>query len=301
METRQEHTSTALVAPLLVIAVSAVLEAGKRLLGSGAVNGNAYLTVSVLQLVAFLFPCAIYYMLKGRKLATPMLISPIKAGHLIFVIFAFVMFMSGTMLIKYFAYISGAVGPDMSGWYGQLTATDEVSTAGVILSVIILPALCEEILFRGVLLAEYRAYGSANAIIITALFFSMMHFSFNNFIIYFFAGIVLGFAASVTRSLVASVIIHAGANAMALLSDDTYIRLTVLKCGEFFVGFVLASLFMISLILCLSRLEYIYFKNSQSAPSPVLPPRSMTNFAAVFFSPTALITAVLFVILTIYL
>ncbi len=294
-------TGPAIVAPLLVASCAAVLELGKRLLASGAVNGNAYLTVSVLQLVAFLFPCAIYYMIKGKKLATPMLIAPLKAGHLIFTAFAFVMFMSGTMLIKYFAFVNGWADTGMSDYYGDMLSSEEANTAGIILSVIILPALCEEFLFRGVLLAEYRAYGSVNAILITALFFSMMHFSFDNFIIYFFAGIVLGFAASVTRSLTASVIIHAAANAMAILTDDAYIRLTVLKCGEFFVGFVLACLFMISLILCLSRLEYIYYRNSQTVKSPELPPRSSQKAAAVFFSPTAMITAVLFVILTIYL
>ncbi len=293
-------TSPQMTSPLLLLLTLLMLELGKHVLMSGEYNDNLYFTASILQVAAYLFPCALYYLLKRRRLASPMLIEPIGAGSLLLILPVFLLLISGTILIKYFAYVGYGGTVSMSGYYSELLSASD-NGIGVIVAVILLPAICEEILFRGVLLAEYRSLGSANAILMTALLFAMMHLSFGDFILNFCAGILLGLVASATGSVISSIAVHAAANAFALFGIDAYIRNTVMKCGTFFVGFVMICIFAVSLILTLIRLEHIYYRRAEKPPTDTLPPRSADNAAKVFFSPTFMLSIAAFILLTIYL
>ncbi len=291
--------SPQLTAPLLFILTVLLLEIGKYILSNGNYGDNLYFTVALIQVIAYLFPCALYYIIKHKRLATPMLIKPIRISDILFVLLAFIVLISGTIMIKYFVFLGGkTVG--MTNYYSELITNGDDSLA-VIVSVIILPAVCEEILFRGILLSEYRSLGGANAVIITALLFAMMHMSFEDFLLNFLAGLLLGFAASATRSILSSIVIHAGANAFALFATDTYIQNTVQKCGNFFVGFVIVCIFCAALIFMLIRLEYIYFRRAETCKDESLPPRSIEHAASVFFSPLFMVSIALFIVLTIYL
>lgn len=289
-----------MTAPILFMLTLVMLELGKNVLMSGEYNDSIYFTASVLQIAAYLFPCALYYLLKRKTLSTQVLIEPVRISGVLLILPVFLLLVSGTILIKYFAYVGygGTVG--MSGYYSELLGTSG-NSIGVIVAVIILPAICEEFLFRGILLAEYRSLGSVNAIVITALYFAMMHLSFGDFLLNFGAGLLLGLVASATRSVLASVAVHAGANAFALFGIDAYIRNTVMKCGAFFVGFVMICIFAVSLILTLIRLEHIYYRYAEKPPADTLPPRSIEGAAKVFFSPTFMLSIAAFILLTIYL
>lgn len=301
MEKRQNLlTSPQMTAPLLFMLTMLMLELGKHVLLSGDYNDNLYFTASVMQIAAYLFPCALYYLLKRRKLSSPMLIEPVGVGGMLLVLPVFLLLISGTILIKYFAYVGYGGTVSMSGYYSELLSMSD-NSIGVIVAVILLPAICEEILFRGVLMSEYRSLGSVNAIIMTALLFAMMHLSFGDFVLNFCAAILLGLVASATGSVVSSIAVHAAANAFALFGVDAYIRNTVLKCGAFFVGFVMICIFAISLILTLVRLEHIYYRRAEKPRTDVLPPRSIENASKVFFSPTFMLSIAAFILLTIYL
>lgn len=281
--------------PLLVIFVIATMQASKYALQTLNSETNLFLAIGVIQLAVLALPCMLYYLLKDRKLQEPMYIMPRGGTHILFIIFAALLFVSGMLLIKYFYFISGKQVASLVNFYRDFSGTLEgTGQTEIILSLIIIPAFCEEFFFRGIIFSEYRKYGTANAIIVSTLCFAMLHASPENMVIYLFAGALLGFVTAVTRSIIPSIILHLLSNTLSIYASDAFLRVTVVKNGAFFIGFVLVMLTGISLILLLSRVESIFYAYSEKPPIESLPPKSRKNISAVFFSPTFILLIVAF-------
>ena len=295
------YKSPALTTPLLVIFVLVMLNLSRYVLQKqNNTESNIFLVITVIQIVVLVLPCILYYLVKGRRLSSPLFISFIRPSHIIFIIFTLLLFISGTVLIKYIYYVGGGHITTLSGYFDSVTADkNDINILGVIISLIIVPAFCEEMFFRGVVLSEYRSMGSVNAVLISSLCFSMLHFSLQNFPIYFFAGIILGFVTVITRSIIASIIIHLASNALSIFGSDLFLRITIQKSGAFFVGFVIIIIFGLSLLFVISKLEQIYFTYSEKPPITTLPPRSFPNIPKVFMSPSFLALIAVFIIITV--
>ncbi|MBQ4089351.1 MAG: CPBP family intramembrane metalloprotease [Clostridia bacterium] len=91
-----------------------------------------------------------------------------------------------------------------------------------IFSVAVLPGICEELLFRGVVLSAYERGGTRKAIFISALLFSTLHGTVQGFPVQLLIGIILGFAVCSTGSIYISMMIHTAYNAFLLLISYLY-------------------------------------------------------------------------------
>lgn len=80
----------------------------------------------------------------------------------------------------------------------------------------ITPGICEEIMFRGVLLDAYEKIGHKKAILITAFLFSIFHFNILNVVGPFILGIIFGIMVYKTNSIYTSIIGHTVNNGIAL-------------------------------------------------------------------------------------
>lgn len=86
-----------------------------------------------------------------------------------------------------------------------------------VLVLAVVPAIGEELAFRGVIMRGFMRYGAWPAIIISAVFFGVAHGSMYRFLPTFLMGLALGWVVWRTRSLVAGMIIHGCHNALALV------------------------------------------------------------------------------------
>jgi len=86
--------------------------------------------------------------------------------------------------------------------------SDNISLWKLIPLIAITPALCEETLFRGLLLSGLRRWGPWAAIIITALGFGLLHGSIYRLLPTFILGLILGYTVWRSRSLYSSMIVH---------------------------------------------------------------------------------------------
>lgn len=75
-------------------------------------------------------------------------------------------------------------------------------------SIAIVPALCEEFLFRGCILSSLLPYGKMTALIASSALFALMHGNFAQFIYTFAAGIALGAVYIESGSIWPSTFIH---------------------------------------------------------------------------------------------
>lgn len=292
---KEKLKAPAFTTPLLVMFVIAAMQGSKYALSTLESDTNLFLAVGVIQLAVLALPCMLYYLLKGRKLQEPMFLMPKGGTHILFLIFSAILFISGMLLIKYFYFINGGEVASLVNFYEDFSGTTEgTSHIEIILSLIVIPAFCEEFFFRGIVFSEYRKYGTGNAIIISTLCFAMLHFSVENMAIYLFTGLLLGFVTAVTRSIIPSIILHLLSNTLSIYASDAFLRVTVVKNGAFFIGFVLVMLTGIALILFLSRVESIFYAYSERPQIESIPPKSRQNVGKVLLSPTFILLAVAF-------
>lgn len=95
-----------------------------------------------------------------------------------------------------------------------------VTTKGLAASIVfiaIIPGICEELLFRGAILGAWEIRGSKKAIIISSIWFMLMHGSLTGIPAELMCGIILGVIVVSTDSLFGGMIFHTVYNAATLI------------------------------------------------------------------------------------
>ena len=79
----------------------------------------------------------------------------------------------------------------------------------IVFFIALIPAVCEEILFRGYLMQNIMADNSPLfALITSALIFSIIHFNIGGFLPIFFIGLYLGMLVYATKSIIPAIFLH---------------------------------------------------------------------------------------------
>ena len=158
--------------------------------------------------VPFFFLGYIFY--KKGLVGTMPMAKPLKIKYLPLVIVAgFGLCLFGNVINSYLMlFFEMFSGSELD--YSIATKIPE-TVPGIILFYIgtaVVPALIEEFALRGIVMQPLRRYGDWFAIICSALVFSLMHCNLVQIPFAFIAGIVIGYAVTVTESLWTGVIIH---------------------------------------------------------------------------------------------
>jgi len=147
----------------------------------------------------------------------------------------------------------------------------------LVIAYCLLPAVCEELLFRGILCSEYRHCGATLSIFISSLFFAMLHFSFPLFPTYLFLGILLACVRYATNSLIATALLHFAYNLFCLFGQP-YLSSFYVHAGsnETFV-FCLTVLFLLFSAFAAGEARKIYHRlaKKQHRPVTVVPLRAL--------------------------
>lgn len=81
----------------------------------------------------------------------------------------------------------------------------------------VLPAICEELLFRGVIMRGFKEKGVSYSIILSALCFALMHGSVAMLILQFLAGIAIAAVVTLTKNHLYGVLMHWASNLFVVL------------------------------------------------------------------------------------
>ena len=104
----------------------------------------------------------------------------------------------------------------------DIIMNDENDLLKAIFAVAILPGICEELLFRGLVLSAYERGGTRKAIYISAILFSVIHGTVQGLPVQLVIGIILGFVVCSTGSIYVGMMIHTAYNAFLLLISYVY-------------------------------------------------------------------------------
>jgi len=76
------------------------------------------------------------------------------------------------------------------------------------------PAICEELMHRGIMLSAYENRGSMKAVVITSIIFGLFHFDITNLLGATFLGLLIGYYVIRTNSIYAGMLAHFVNNAL---------------------------------------------------------------------------------------
>lgn len=117
----------------------------------------------------------------------------------------------------------------------QLFTTNEVSNHMILLIleypfpvaffvIAVTPAVCEELIYRGVLYRNYRKSGLAVGLLLSGFLFGIMHMNLNQFSYAFVLGILLALVNEITGSVLPSVFLHLYINGRSVVMVHVVIR-----------------------------------------------------------------------------
>lgn len=210
-------------------------------------RGNEYFVVAILQIIIFLIPALIYIRTRNAGYVKGLRLKMFRLDHIFLILAASLMLLCGNMLI-------GMIGDSFNSstdsftLYNTFISHNNGSVAGGIYLVIaygILPAACEELIFRGMICAEFeKRCGVPCAVAISAFFFALLHFDPLQIPVYLFSGIVLCAVMYVTRSLFGAFAVHCIYNICCVFMQSSFIGFyhTANNTGLFTVILIIAFL-----------------------------------------------------------
>ncbi len=100
-----------------------------------------------------------------------------------------------------------------------------------LVSTALLPALVEELVFRGYLMGALRPFGDRQAIVMSALLFGLLHGNMTQVPFAFMLGLVFGYLTAKTNNLLIPIVIHFLNNAMAVLLEQASLYFSAESLG----------------------------------------------------------------------
>lgn len=161
----------------------------------------------------------------------------------------------------------------------------------------VLAPVCEEFIFRGVILQSLRPYGRGFAILFSSLLFAMMHGNVGQFPLTFLVGLALGYFVIRFDSIWATVLMHASVNSMSTLVNYVELRAGNAVGGLLYLGLGIGLLAIaISTVAMLRSRRPVRERFARALKAKM--PLSFL-FKRAFLTPGMIIFTVLFVLLCI--
>ena len=298
-----------LFTPVLIIAVFLlIIAAGFLPQETVGFDNNPYLSLVIIQLLIYALPALFYCRIRGRELTPKLRLRMPKPSHVLYIFHSTVFMICTVILVSMLMYRLAPADFKMSSVseYAAFAMNQRFfDVVYLIIAAAVLPAVTEELLFRGIIIGEYQNYGAGIAAVMSALMFAMSHFSLVRLPVYFVSGLILAAVVFATRSIAAGIIIHTLNNAAVLLSEKYIVYISDrqnISLGLFVM--IVAAVALLSGMLMCYEAQYIYKSYSQSNTESEYAARKsglMTRIAGVFFSPTFLVVVVIFVIAAIFI
>lgn len=208
-------------------------------LGSIVQGKNLIIGLLITEYIIVLLPSLLYLKLKKKPFKKTLRLNRIKFIDVIRVIlitiftYALAVFMQAVFISILNSYSS--IEPNNLALPNK---SSQLPMAFLVMA--ISPGICEEIMFRGVLLDGYRGLGPRRAILLSSFLFAIMHMTIANFIGTFFLGIVFGVMVYKTDSIYSAIIGHITNNTIALglgyfLTNPNITNLNMQRLANYFL------------------------------------------------------------------
>jgi len=266
------------------------------LMGFEYANENGYITVSpavyaLTEGAAFLFPFVIILMLMRGEERVHRRWKPYRMRYFTFIVLGSVALSFLSFLLNWAASIVFS-----NGYEVQQAISLDMPLWQLMLLSIFLPALCEELFFRGGLMASLEGSGFYSAMAASAIAFAFVHGDPSNMFGPLAAGLAYGYMTYITGSVWAAVTAHFINNSMSFGINYMLDRYSAVGLWQYFIIFVIVA-FFIFLYLSMGRLERLIEKGKV----PRIHRAGLSRgLSAIVFSPGLWLLLVMFIFRSIY-
>ena len=263
------------------------------------------------QATIFLLPAFMFACLKDQKnplgyLLSLRIVTP-KVHHIPLILSSIGLMLVGTMLAS---LIFAGTDSMESGFSLYSTFVSRVGggffpSLFLIIAYCAVPAVCEELVFRGILCREYEKLSVPVGIFSSAVFFACLHFDLGQFPVYLFSGILLALTMYASGSLIVSAIVHFVFNLIGLFGQsylNAFYHVTGGRSGTFtFVLAMLTLLFAALFCLFASKCYARRALRSTMPSRPIFPGfrRLTAVFSDIFINPFIIFSFALYIIVAV--
>ena len=298
-----------IITPTLLVFTTYALLLLSKIVDIAYINReNEYFTVVILQLMIFLLPGAIWCKYRGEGYLHGLRMRLPRPSSFLLIISGTLLMISGGLLLSVLFGGLDALSKNFS-LYDTFTSKGNgtiPSNLYLIIAYAIIPAICEEFIFRGILCHEYEKGGVVRAVVFSSVFFAMLHFEPRNILTYLFSGAILALVLYASRSLFAAVITHLLYNIFCLFGQRYMNTLYKITGSETFFIFIIAFIFLLSAALFCRQGAKLYKKHlydgvSSSYRKPVAktPEEIRASFLEVLLQPATILCIVFYIIASI--
>ena len=253
---------------------------------------------ALIGLVIYLLPAVFYLVIKGRSYIPSLRLRVPKPLGVGLTISGAVLLIAGYLLIKTLKFrMTGSI-------YIAGYDPEEVNLAGgslyILIAYILIPAFCEEFVFRGIILTEYDVCGPFISCIVSSFLFAIVHIKAESFALYFYLGMILAIMTYVSGSVFPAIAAHALNNLFAIYGNAFLGKVLGQPQNMIISTFVLVVIFLLMLIAMLYSIENIYIRRgNENTPSPVIGYEDsfLTRLFQAVLAPTFLICTAIIVAL----
>ncbi len=277
-QTKEKKKKNIVLTPSFLVLCTYVLLLFTKLLDITFINReNEYYSVVILQLMIFLLPGAIWCKFSGERYMRGLRLKLFKPNSILLILSSALLMISGALLISTLLGGLDTLSRNFSLYDTFVSKTDGSLPSNLYLlaAYAIIPAICEEFIFRGILCYEFESGGVMRAVVFSSVFFAMLHFNPVNILVYLFSGAVLALVLYATRSLFGAMLAHFLYNLFGLFGQpymNTLYRIT--GSSNLFL-FLVAFCFLLSgALFCHQAAKlyqrYLYDGESSGYRRPVL-------------------------------
>ncbi len=265
---------------------------------------NEYYTVVILQLMIFLLPGAIWCKYRGEGYVKRLRMRLPKPSSFLIILSGTLLMISGGLLLSVLLGGLESLSQNFSLYDTFISKTDGSIPSNIYLLIAyaIIPAICEEFIFRGILCHEYETGGVARAVAFSSIFFAMLHFNPINIMTYLLSGIILALVLYATRSLFAAMITHLLYNIFGLFGQRYMNTLYKITGSETFFVFIVAFIFLLSAALFCRQAAKLYKKHlydgvSSNYRKPVAktPEEIRASYLDVILQPATILCVIFYI------
>jgi len=210
----EKRTNYLILAVVLIYLVFQLLF--QVLFGNLWIDNNLYILLAFFQLVVILLPALVFMHLTRLSGAVVLKLKPITILEALLVIMMTVASsLVASVLNTFIIFLLEKIG--------TVTADNIPAPASIpelwiqVFVIALLPAICEEIFFRGVILGSFESLGLRAAIIVSSFYFALFHFDIRNLLGPFFLGILFAWFCCRTGSILPGILAHFTNNLLAVL------------------------------------------------------------------------------------
>lgn len=307
-ETVKKRRNIVLTPSSLVLATYILLFLTKILDVAFINRENEYYSVVILQLMIFMLPGAIWCKWSGDSYVKGLRLRLPRFNTILLIFSGTLLMISGGLLLSTVFGSLESLSNNFSLYDTFISKSDGSLPSNLYLFVAyaILPAICEELVFRGILCYEYENGGVARAVIFSSVFFALLHFNPINILTYLFSGAILALILYASRSLVGSMLAHFLYNVFGLFGQRYMSTLYRITGSSAFFLFLIAFCFLLSgAVFCheASRLykKYLYDGVSSSYRKPLLttPEQKRASYISVIKEPSTIACAIFYIVVSI--